>query len=132
MGSGFLFERRHRSTNAIWRQLTGTRRISPHTVLHQPLMALSKIMGNVFEFQRNHRGGYRVVVMVTAQTEVCSRTLVTLGILATMVQCRPSIPLLYMQTHNNNNTVTVNICTRRRCQLLLSINILFLVREIGH
>lgn len=99
-------------------------------VLHQPLMALSKIMGCVFESQRDHRGGYRVVVMVTAQTEVCSTTLVTLGILATIVQCRPSIPLLYMQTHNNN-TVTVNICTLRCCQPLLSINILYLVRETG-
>lgn len=102
-----------------------------HIVLHQPLMALSKIMGYVFESQRDRRGGYRVVVMVTAQTEVCLTTLVTLGILATIVQCRPSIPLLYMQTHNNN-TVTVNICALRCCQPLLSINILYLVREIGH
>lgn len=101
-----------------------------HIVLHQPLMALSKIMGYVFESQRDRRGGYRVVVMVTAQTEVCLTTLVTLGILATIVQCRPSIPLLYMQTHNN--TVTVNICALRCCQPLLSINILYLVREIGH
>lgn len=49
------------------------------------------------EFFECHRGHPRVVVMVTAQTQVCS--LLTIRVLETTVQCGPSIPLSHTDKH---------------------------------
>lgn len=57
------------------------------------------LMIMVFSGSECRRGCSRVVVMVTAQTQVRSSTLATIRVLETRVQCGPSIPLLYTNTH---------------------------------